>query len=244
MAGRAADRRQRAMQDQPNDRLVTKSEFAALIGVTPGRISQYIRDGIVGSDALEGEGRSAKVRLAVATAQIKARRDVSQALGNGAATRVHMDRAPAADLLPPMADTPPAPAATDGPEKPQHDLPRTDPVADQIQKEKLAQARMATDKMRREEAAQNGRYMLSAEARAVATKAAAEIMTSVMAGLSDVANALAARFELPVRDVKHELQAAFRTVREEAAERHRENAAAIEALVSDEAAAEDDGEDA
>ena len=62
-----------------------------------------------------------------------------------------------------------------------------------------------------------------------------------MAGLSDVANALAARFGLPVRDVSHELQTAFRKVREDAAERHRETAQAIEALVTDGMEAEGDG---
>ncbi len=66
--------------------VVTKGEFARLRGVTPGRVSQWIADGKIGPEAMEGEGRFARIRVAVATAQLKARLDIGQRFGNGLST--------------------------------------------------------------------------------------------------------------------------------------------------------------
>lgn len=66
---------------------LSKAEFAAHVGVSKGRVSQYIKAGVIGRDALIGEGRSARIDVEKATAQIRARRHIGQSsTGNGAKT--------------------------------------------------------------------------------------------------------------------------------------------------------------
>ncbi|MDX0568630.1 hypothetical protein GOC99_33415, partial [Sinorhizobium medicae] len=51
--------------------IMTKSAFAAHVGVSAGRISQYIAERKIFGDALEGEGRNAKIRASVAVEQLR-----------------------------------------------------------------------------------------------------------------------------------------------------------------------------
>jgi DNA-binding transcriptional regulator YdaS (Cro superfamily) len=67
---------------------VSKSEFAALTGVTPARVSQWIREGKIGPDALVGAGRSARIRPDLARRQVGQRRDAAQAMANGLGTKL------------------------------------------------------------------------------------------------------------------------------------------------------------
>ena len=46
---------------------MSKSAFARHIGVTPARVTQYINEGTIDKSALVGEGRSAKINVAIAT---------------------------------------------------------------------------------------------------------------------------------------------------------------------------------
>ena len=139
---------------------MSKGEFARLINVSPGRVSQYIASGQIGPDALDGEGRSARIIVDKATRQLNARLDVAQRVGiNGMGTRLAGEAA--------MPETAPA----------QNALPievlrtQSDIVADQIAREKLEQAKMQTARARRDEALAAGRYMLADEARAETAKA-------------------------------------------------------------------------
>jgi hypothetical protein len=68
--------------------VLSKGDFAAHIGVSAGRVSQYIAAGMIGPDALDGQGRNAKVIVARAVEQIKRKRNIGQALGNGLMTRL------------------------------------------------------------------------------------------------------------------------------------------------------------
>ncbi len=73
----------------------TKAEFAALSGVTKGRVSQWLRTGKIDGAALVGEGRRARINIEVARRQLDARLDLSQRLGaNG---RARLDSEAAAD---------------------------------------------------------------------------------------------------------------------------------------------------
>ncbi len=60
---------------------VTKSEFAELIGVSRGRVSQMLAARQIDGDAIVGEGRSARINVEVARAQLDARLDLGQRLG-------------------------------------------------------------------------------------------------------------------------------------------------------------------
>ncbi len=66
--------------------VVTKSEFAARIGVSPSRLSHWLREGKVGGDAIVGSGYGARIDVEIARRQLDARLDLSQRLGaNGKA---------------------------------------------------------------------------------------------------------------------------------------------------------------
>ncbi|WP_439273558.1 hypothetical protein [Pseudochrobactrum sp. HB0163] len=191
------------MADIHSDQTMSKGEFAKLINVSAGRVSQYIASGQIGRDALQGEGRSARIIVERAKRHLSNRLDVSQRVGiNGMTTRI--------------ADAPllkNAEALVPEAFQSQSDL-----VADQIAREKLEQARMQTARIKREEALASGRYMLSADAKAEITRAVAMTFRVMEGGLADMATYLAGKLELPQRDIQHHLQQAFRRVREQAAE--------------------------
>lgn len=189
------------------DAVLPKGEFAALIGVTPARISQYIQEGKIGPDALVGEGRSARVRVDLARRQINARRNVGQALGNGLMTRV---------------DAEPLPAPT--PEAPVPFTPRPDSVEEQLKRERLRGTQIANRKAAEEEEARKGRFVEASEVRQQMGRLASSILQTVEGGLPQMAAALAARFSIPQRDALHLLQTEFRTVRQSSADRHRASA--------------------
>jgi hypothetical protein len=54
---------------------ISKAEFAKLAGVSPGRVSQYLRDGVIGRAALVGDGRNARIKADLAMAMVRGRMD-------------------------------------------------------------------------------------------------------------------------------------------------------------------------
>lgn len=199
------------MTEMQSEQTMTKGEFARLINVSAGRISQYIASGQIGPDALQGQGRAARIVVERAKRQLNGRLDVAQRVGiNGLSTRIshtvpaQPDDAP---LLRPSEHKQPEPFRTP-----------SDLVADQIAREKLEQAKMQTARAKREEALSTGRYMLADEARAELTRAVGMAYRVMESGLADMATHLAGQFEVPQRDILHHLQKAFRNVRERAAQ--------------------------
>ena len=205
------------------DAVMTKGDFAKHIGVSAARVSQYLTEGKIGSDALVGEGRSARIRVAVALGQIRERRDVSQALGNGLFTRLD---GPAAPASAPVESAAPAP--------------RPDSIEEQIKREKLRASQMANRKAAEEEEERKGRYTETVAVRAQMARLAASMMQTMEAGLSDMATALAGQFGLPQRDVEHALQMGFRKIRDKAAERHRGRAETLPGVLESVIVAEED----
>jgi hypothetical protein len=67
---------------------VSKAEFAESIGVSPGRVSQYLAAGKISGEALVGSGRASRIRFEIAVAQLRERLDPSQMTGNGRQTRL------------------------------------------------------------------------------------------------------------------------------------------------------------
>lgn len=63
-----------------SDEVVSKGAFAVAVGVVPGRVSQWISAGQLDGEALVGEGRSAKIRVAVAVQQLRDRLDLDRRL--------------------------------------------------------------------------------------------------------------------------------------------------------------------
>jgi hypothetical protein len=77
------------------DDVASKQTFAKLIGITPARLSQYLVEGRISGEAVVGVGRHARINVAVAKAQLKARLDITQRIANG---RARLDGAGAAAI--------------------------------------------------------------------------------------------------------------------------------------------------
>jgi len=91
----------------PDDHLagtVTKSEFAAAINVSVGRVSQYITEGKLSGEALVGDSRrTQRIRIDAAVAQLSVGLDPGQMRGNGKKTRLEIETAPRVSVSPATA---------------------------------------------------------------------------------------------------------------------------------------------
>ncbi|AKR58004.1 hypothetical protein XM25_19875 [Devosia sp. H5989] len=192
--------------------IVSKGEFARMIAVSPGRVSQMISSGMIGPDALVGEGRMARIRAALALSQIKSRRDIGQALGNGLGTRLEESATAHADF---------------GQQAPADDEPRVLGTEDLIKLERLAMERRRNRQAEEDDARRRGELMETKQARAEMTRMATSMLQSFEGALPDFATALAAKFELPQRDLLHELRRSFVSYRAAAADREAKRAAGL-----------------
>jgi hypothetical protein len=206
--------------------VVGKSEFAALRGVSPGRVSQWLAEGKIKPDALVGEGRSAKINVEIATRHLKESLDPSQRFGlNGISTKLDLLEEPPADQTPPAAR---AAAAA-----PARSEPLELSVEEQIKREKLRQAQLATARAEEQDRLSRGVYIIAADARDDALRAAAQLVASFDGAVPDLAAAIAAKWQLPARDVTHLLRAEFRKIRARVAAEFAELAAAEAETVDD-----------
>jgi len=193
------------------EQVVSKSEFARIAGVSPGRVTQWIDEGKISGAGLVGEGRSARIRVETALQQVNLRRDVGQALGNGSATRVDAPRR--SRPAPPDPDAPPGGDPFEGwsPDG------TTDDIDRRLKQAKLEAAERDNRIKAAEEAASEGRYTESATMRAEMGKISGQMLRIFEGMLPAIATAIAAEFELEARDVTHALNEQFRKVREQAA---------------------------
>jgi len=199
--------------------VVSKGQFAALRNVSPGRVSQWISEGKIKPDALVGDGRNAKINVAMATQQLRDSLDVGQLTGNGVGTRL--------DLPLPVQPVP-APAKEPAPS------PAGDPIADAIKQERLDQLRRANRREAEEEAARSGKYTDAAEAARQMGVIATKMMAVMEGSLAELATAVSARFEISQRDVLHLLRSEVRKVRATAAKTFRDMATDLSPVVNSE----------
>lgn len=167
-------------------RVLSKSDFAREANVTPGRVSQWIAEGKIGHDAIDGEGRSAKIIVDVALAQIRSRRDVGQSLGNGLQTRINN----IGEFGPSTVELPQ----------------RSDDVAHQIQLERLKQERRKNEQASVDEAIRQSRLVPADDVRAQMSRLARQVDEANASMLADFAAAIAGKYSLPQRDVLHLLR--------------------------------------
>jgi hypothetical protein len=189
---------------------VSKGEFAALIGVSPGRVSQYLTEGKISAAALQGSGRSAKIIVERAKADLRITLDVSQRLGNGIETR----------LDPGEISMPAGTADGDGGVKSSpfvKEPPQLSGIDHEIKQQKLEQLRRANRNAAIADAQASGVLMETEAAKAGMLRVASGMMLVFEGGLTDLASAVAAEFKLPQRDVLHLMRREFRKVRETAA---------------------------
>lgn len=205
---------------------VTKGEFARICNVSPGRVTQWISEGKISGAALVGEGRSAKIVVALAQRQIGARTDSGQAFGNGLKTNL---RAP---------ERREAPAATSP------DVEVLDPATSSLEKldtrikqERLEALERANRKAAEDEAAAQGRYVSAAATKRQMTMVVAQTMRIFEGAIPEIASAIAAELKIEERDVIPVLNREFRKVREQASQTHRRLADEAPPLLEDKAEA-------
>lgn len=205
----------------------TKSEFAARCGVDPSAVSHWIRDGKIGPEALDGIGRRARIRVAVAQTQLRTRLDIGQRLGNGLGTR----------LAAPQVDPTPAPTLWTVPGTEFVPTVPADQVEERIKLERLAALERENRRKAEEEAERVGRYVDKAAAQRQMGRIAKAMLDVFEGGLPLFATTVAERWGMPQRDVLHLLTDVNRTVRTRAAEALRRQAETLPRLIEDESEA-------
>ncbi len=208
--------------------ILTKSQFAALTGVSAGRVSQWIAEGKLTGAALVGEGRSARINVAIAAEQLRLKLDTNQRFGLNGLTTALPSPPPAspvngspAFVFEDRGQTPPAAAIPE------------DPVEARIKAEKLRQSQLVTARLEREDREARGIYMRSDDARVEMSSLAGTLFAIFEGAITNFANAISGKFELPLRDVQYALQQEFRQVRTRASEKLRQEQAGIAESVLD-----------
>lgn len=181
---------------------VSKSKFAEMRGVTPGRVSQWLSEGKISPKALDGEGRFAKIKPDVAVADLRRTLDLDQRLANGLGTNL---AAPTASSEP--NDEAPAPRRPVNP---------YDEAEQELLQLKLEAARRKDRAEREEEAARAGRYVDAEDVNQQMGRLAARLVSEFEGSLPDLATAIAAQFRLEQRDVLHTIRQALRASRAKA----------------------------
>ncbi|UXS04459.1 hypothetical protein [Agrobacterium tumefaciens] len=183
---------------------VSKSEFAALINVSPGRVSQFIASGQISRAAIIGSGQRAKIDVERAKADLRLSLDVSQRLGNGIDTRLDDDDD--------GGNTPELgkPGRKDLDDDP---FQRRGGVDFEIKQQKLEQIRRVNRNAAIEDAKSAGTLIETDASRSAMVKVASSMLLVFEGGLTDFATAIAEEFKVPHRDVLHLLRREFRKVR-------------------------------
>jgi len=203
---------------------ISKAEFARRRNVSPGRVSQWIAEGKIRGEALDGDGRNARIREAVAVAQLNERLDLGQRFGNGLATRLD-----APDVVPAAAETAPA-ASTVLPFRKEEPL--ADTVEKQIARERLESLQRQNRAGAIDEAERAGR-LTDSEAVARSTgKMASQLIAMFEGALPEFASAIAAKHQIPHRDLLHLLRTEFRKVRASTAQAFKREADALPEFAS------------
>jgi hypothetical protein len=191
--------------------IVRKSEFATLTGVTRGRVSQWIAAGKIGREAIIGQGRHARINVAIARRHLRERLSPAHRFGlNGLKTKLG-----------------------DAPQEEHSDVPSPPSIERRIKQEKLRQAELTTIRAEERDRLARGTYILAAAAKEENGRLASKLFEAFDGSLIDFAAALSARYKLPARDVLHLLRAQMVLVRERVSSEYAALAAAEPATIPD-----------
>jgi hypothetical protein len=212
-----------SIQETAPEPSITKAEFARRRGVSRPRVTQWIQSGKISGIALDGEGPSAKIRESIAVAQLNEKLDVDQRFANGLGTRLDLPPSP---QPPTTGDVLPFDRKTGAPPSD----PAVDSVEKQIARERLESLQRQNREGARNEAEKNGRLTDAGLAAQQTGKAVAQVLGIFEGALQEFASAIAAKHQLPQRDLVHLLRGEFRKVRASAAAAFRREAEALPAM--------------
>lgn len=195
------------IQDGPA--ILPKGEFAKLINVSAGRVTQYITEGKLHGPALKGEGRGAKIVVDIGLRQLRRNLDDGQMSGNGLDTRL----GPVMQPVPVVAQAP-RPAPTD------EDLTggAGDMLSDQIKVEKLKEIRGKNRRQEEEERQRRGIYTPTADVVRALQRLADGMMQDFDGILNEMAAEAVAHPGIQHRDLLHLFRTLARKIRARAEE--------------------------
>jgi hypothetical protein len=184
---------------------VTKSAFAAILGVSPPCVTGWIRRGKLYGDALVGDpGRRKRIRVDIARQQLKETLDPSQRLGGNG--KVRFDDEPAGD--------------------------RGNLDSD-IRRARLEQLELANERARMLREAEAGRYVRSDDVRLEMGRIAGRMLSVFEGALGEMAMAVTAKPNISPREALHILRTTFRSIRERSTKTESGIAKALPATVDD-----------
>ncbi|MDY0882294.1 hypothetical protein ACFPL7_22155 [Dongia soli] len=186
-------------------RLVTKGKLAEIVGVTPGRISQYLREGKIYGDAIVGEGRNASIDVDLACSQLGVTLDAAQLAAQGR----------------PVPTGYRSPGSGEGSDTP---IPLND-AQHRYQQARADQAEIALRRAKREEEEERGVYIRTEDAKREWTRTLTEILVSLEETMPKMADALAAALHIDPKAATVILRGELRAWRESVASNARAAAA-------------------
>lgn len=203
------------LDGEMSDDVLSKGKFAEHIGVSAGRVSQMISEGLIGADALKGQGRNAKVIVELAKKQISLRRDIGQALGNGLTTNLQTS---------PSSKVPVSGAMASDTDEPEDELPDIDK---EIKLARLERELRTNRRAAEEDEASTGRFTETVLVEAEMNRIAGQMINIFDGMLPSLAGAVAEKFEVPSRDVLHVLRHKFVELRGSVEAKERERASKL-----------------
>ncbi|ORE94113.1 hypothetical protein ATO13_08566 [Stappia sp. 22II-S9-Z10] len=174
--------------------LMTGTQFARAVGVTRQRVSQWKAEGKISAAALEGEGRGALINPVKAKEDLLRTLSPSQRLGlNGLKTR--LEALGVGEVEPPAA------------------APRGETFDDRLKAEKLREIELRNRAAAKREAEEAGLYVRASHHRKAVATTAAVILRGFETAIPEMANGLAEKLGVPLRDVTRELGGQLRLAR-------------------------------
>lgn len=195
---------------------VSKGAFATMLGVSAGRISQYIAAKQIHGPAIEGEGRAAVIVVETAMQQLGKSLDMVQRLAQstGAQPSLHLPpETPAADQPAPSTPMPVAPAV--------------DPDTALYNRSRAENAAIQTERSRRDLEADRGRYVLKAAVEPGFSRVLTDIILSLEQALTDIGASLAKELGQDEKKITLALRAAYRSWRADMAVTARKHGMAL-----------------
>jgi DNA-binding transcriptional regulator YdaS (Cro superfamily) len=194
------------------DDVVTKTAFADLCGVSGARVSQWLADGKLDGAAIVGHGHRARIRVAVARAQLKQSLNITQRLATG---RAKLDGA--------------------APVKPRGSADEAQPIEEDIKAERLAQLRHFNAKASEEARLRSGAYVKAADVQQQFGAVAARMLSAFEASFMPIANAIVAAHAQTPQDILRTMRSTWRETRARAAKAQGEEALVMPPLVEGDA---------
>ena len=192
--------------------LVTSSELAAALKVSPTRVGQYVREGKL-AGCFMGDGRARRFDLDRAVQALGRQLHPGQMLGNGAATRKAIADLKAPAQVTPALAAPHADSGADERDEVRAEVRGDDKDAARYEVARIHKAEEEVRKLRRLNAEAEGKYVLAAEVERQIARLMAQEIAEFDAMLRNAARALADKFGLDARAVRQVVMDVWRAYR-------------------------------